>query len=197
LSGDAKSLRSPPFNKGVTTVTGVTTSFEERAAGSLPSDCPSEWYAIREKLKLSEPASWASAERWSELLADAESFLVTLGKTADRLGWTTLNLFGVHPIAPTARFDVMGLIPLLGGRRVAALTERSASIQAVSGARLTYRRSDRAGAVLLTDVHQLTCPELPQGLDNHCLRPHDPREDMTVSDGTYEVFEDRFSRRIR
>jgi hypothetical protein len=38
-SGDAKSVRSQPFNKGVTTVTSVTTSFEQGAA--LPTDCPS------------------------------------------------------------------------------------------------------------------------------------------------------------
>ena len=148
-SGDAKGKRSQPFNKGVTTVTSVTTSFEEGAAGSLPPDCPSEWQAICEALRRSEPPAWASAERWSELVADAESFLVTWGNTADRLGWTTLDLFGVHPTAPTARFDVMGLIPILRGQSVCVLAEKSATIECKSGAKLTVYPPTGAGAVLV------------------------------------------------
>lgn len=100
-------------------------------------------------LRRSEPPAWASAERWSELVADTESFLVTWGKTADRLGWTTLDLFGVHPIAPTARFDVMGLIPILRGRSVCVLTEKTATIECKSGARLTLYPPTGAGAVLV------------------------------------------------
>jgi hypothetical protein len=150
-SGDAKSVRSQPFNKGVTTVTSVTTSFEEGAAGSLPFDCPSEWWAICGELRRSEPPSWASAGRWNQLAADAESFLITWGETADRLGWTTLDLFGVHPTAPTARFDVMGLIPILRGRSVRVLTEKSATIDCKSGAKLTFYPPTGAGAVLITE----------------------------------------------
>ena len=150
-SGDAKSERSQPFNKGVTTVTSVTTSFEEGAAGSLPFDCPSEWQAVWEELKRSEPPSWASAERWRELVADAESFLAAWGKTADRLGWTTLDLFGVHPTAPAARFDVMGLIPILRGWSVCVLNEKTATIECKSGAKLTFYPPTGAGAVLITE----------------------------------------------
>ena len=148
-SCDAKSERSQPFNSGVTS---VITRFEEGAAGSLPADCPAEWKAVWEELKRSEPPSWASAERWSELVADAESFLVTWGTTADRLGWTALDLFGVHPTAPTARFDVMGLIPILRGRSVCALTEKTATIDCKSGAKLTRYPPTGAGAVLITSA---------------------------------------------
>jgi hypothetical protein len=149
-SGDAKSERSEPFNKGVNTVASVTTGFEEGAASPLPADCPSEWQAIWKELKRSEPPSWASAERWRELAADAEGFLMTWGNTADRLGWTTLDLFGVHPTAPTARFDVMGLIPILRGRSVCVLTEKTATIECKSGAKLTRYPPTGAGAVLIT-----------------------------------------------
>jgi hypothetical protein len=128
-SGDTKSERSQSFYKDVTAVTSVTTSFEEGAASALPADCPSEWQAICEELKRSEPPSWASAERWRELAADAESFLVAWGKTADQLGWETLDLFGVHPVAPASRFDVMGLIPILRGWSVCVLTEKTATIE--------------------------------------------------------------------
>jgi hypothetical protein len=150
-SGDAESERSQPLNKGVTTVTSVTTSFEDVSAGALPADCPAEWQALWEKLKRSEPPSWASAERWRELAVDAGSFLAVWGKTADRLGWATLDLYGVHPTAPTARFDVMGLIPILRGRGVCVLTERTATIECKSGAKQTFNRPTGAGAVLITD----------------------------------------------
>jgi hypothetical protein len=113
-------------------------------------DCPSEWKEIWEELKRSEPPSWASAGRWSELVADAETFLVTWGKTADRLGWTALDLFGVHPTAPTARFDVMGLIPILRGRSVCVLTEKTATVECKSGAKMTLYPPTGAGAVLIT-----------------------------------------------
>ena len=85
------------------------------------------------------------------MIADAESFLVTWGKTADRAGWTALDLFGVHPTAPTARFDVMGLIPIVRGRSVCVLTEKSATIDCKSGAKLTFYAPTGAGAVLITE----------------------------------------------
>jgi hypothetical protein len=71
-----------------------------------------------EGLKRSEPLSWASAERWRQLVADAENLLSGWSETADRLDWATLDLFGVHSTAPAARFDVMGLIPILRGANV-------------------------------------------------------------------------------
>jgi len=74
------------------------------------------------------------------------------GQTAHQLGWTAADLFGVHPVAPAARFDVMGLFPLLHGGAVIALTEDAATIRRQSGATLTYPRSDRTGAVCITQV---------------------------------------------
>jgi len=151
-SGDAKSERPQPFNESVTTVTSVTTSFQEGAADSLPADCPLEWKAICEEIKRAAPPSWVSAERWRELVADAESFLAAWGKTANRLGWTTLDLFGVHPTSPASRFDVIGLIPILRGRKISALAELTATIDCKSGAKQTFNRPTGAGAVLITRV---------------------------------------------
>jgi len=62
-----------------------------------------------------------------------------------------LDLFGVHPTAPTARFDVMGLIPIVRGRSVCVLTEKSATIDCKSGAKLTFYAPTGAGAVLITE----------------------------------------------
>jgi hypothetical protein len=164
-SGDAKSERPQPLNRGVTTVTSVTTGFEQGAADALPVDCP-EWQAICEELKRSEPPAWASAERWRELVADAESFLAAWGKTADRLGWTTLDLFGVHPTAPAARFDVMGLILILRGKSVSGLAERTATIDCKSGAKQTLNRPNGAGAVLITGVLDYEAPSICDEVGN-------------------------------
>ncbi len=59
---------------------------------------------------------------------------------AHRLGWEVADLFGVHPTKPTVRFDCMGLVPLLRGRAVVALTDDSAAIKTASGGSLTFRR---------------------------------------------------------
>jgi hypothetical protein len=81
------------------------------------------------------------------VLSDAENFLSRWGAAAHALGWTALDLFGVHPTVPAARFDVMGLVLLICGGEVIALTASSATIRRRSGAVLTYRRGDQTGAV--------------------------------------------------
>jgi hypothetical protein len=95
-----------------------------------------------------------SAERWRFLISDAENFLQRWGSAAHSLGWTALDLFGVHPLAPAARFDVMGLLPVMNGAAILTLTDTAATLRARTGAVLTYRRSTERGAVLITEV----CP---------------------------------------
>jgi len=65
-------------------------------------------------------------ERWQRALADAGSFFALWGDTAERLGWTADDLFGLHPTAPLSRMDHMGLIWLLKGERVVLLTATEA-----------------------------------------------------------------------
>jgi hypothetical protein len=57
------------------------------------------------------------------------------------LGWRSKDLFDLHPIAALARYDAMGLIWLLRGRPVLALTEGTAAIENASGAITVYHRS--------------------------------------------------------
>jgi hypothetical protein len=74
------------------------------------------------------------------------------------LGWTELDLFGLHepPEKPSyrrlSRYDQTGLIWLLQGRPVVALTEAAAAIRSSTGAITIYRsqtsrRSDRSATV--------------------------------------------------
>jgi hypothetical protein len=82
--------------------------------------------------------------RWRQAVADAETFLARWAERALVLAWTVDDLFGLHPIAPLARYDAMGLLWLLQGRPVLALTEDSAAIENSSGAISVYRRLKKA-----------------------------------------------------
>ena len=90
-------------------------------------------------------------DRWQLAVRDAQSFLATWGQQAHALGWTTAELFGLHPISerPPAsynrlsRYDCTGLIWLLQGRPVVALTAETAAIQTASGGILTYRKNNK------------------------------------------------------
>jgi hypothetical protein len=94
-----------------------------------------------------------SHERWDLLLADTENFLTRWGSTANALGWKALDLYGVHRVAPGARFDAMGLLFFVQGASVPVITAQSASIHRPTGARLTYHRNpDIADAVLLSTL---------------------------------------------
>jgi hypothetical protein len=89
-------------------------------------------------------------DRWQQAVGDAETFLTVWGAQAHALGWTARELFGLHPIperpSPTfqrlARYDSTGLIWLLQGRAVIALTETEAAIQS-SGAVVMYRKLNK------------------------------------------------------
>jgi hypothetical protein len=61
--------------------------------------------------------------------------------TAVALGWTDADLFGCDDIRPYARIDRMGLVWLLNGRRVVAVTADTAAIETESGTQMTFRRS--------------------------------------------------------
>jgi hypothetical protein len=110
--------------------------------------------ATSARLGGSTPIDGFGDARWQLLVDDTEIFLTRWGKAAHLLGWTAIDLFGVHPTAPAARFDVMGLLPLLGGANVAALTTDEARMLRPSKGMLTFRRAKQAGAELVTRCRQ-------------------------------------------
>jgi hypothetical protein len=89
-------------------------------------------------------------DRWQQAIRDADSFLPTWGAQARARGWTAGDLFGLHPAParPAANFsrlsrrDALGLIWLLDGRPVIALTDQQAEIQGAGGV-LVYRKFDQ------------------------------------------------------
>lgn len=150
--GNSKSESNQSLARGVTRVTPVTRNFEQGRAASTGSVPASKWHAILAKLKEREGPDWIMPDRWEMLLHDAARFLDRWSSTAHVMGWTALDLFGAHPTRPAVRFDVMGLLLLLQGGEVTALTEESASIRRPSGAVLRFFRRPTAGDVLLTEV---------------------------------------------
>jgi hypothetical protein len=137
-----------------TTQTTNTTKFEQSDERRRFDGLPDEWQAILNELKGATSVDGFGDARWPSLVDDTEVFLARWGEAAHLLGWTALDLFGVHPAAPAARFDVMGLLPLLRGDSVVALTKDEARIRRPSRAILTFRRVAQAGAVLVTSCLQ-------------------------------------------
>jgi len=135
-----------------TTGTSGTTNFTGDEDQNEQGGSPAEWHAILAELEQRSCPDWLAPDRWEAVLSDAENFLSRWGAAAHALGWTALDLFGVHPTVPAARFDVMGLIPILHGGEVVALTERAATIRRSSNAVLAYRRPDQTDAVCITQV---------------------------------------------
>lgn len=88
----------------------------------------------------------ASIADWQQGVIDAQRFLRTWERQARDLGWTTADLFGLHepPAKPgltcrrLGRYDATGLIWLLGGRPVVALTAESAAIGAAGRGVVTF-----------------------------------------------------------
>jgi hypothetical protein len=85
-------------------------AFEERAAiieydaGVLRS-----WAESFARLNIADQPPGFRHEAWSQLIDDGGRFLDCWGMEAARLGWSALDVFGVHPAAPSTTFDAIGL----------------------------------------------------------------------------------------
>jgi hypothetical protein len=90
-------------------------------------------------------------DRWQFAVEDGRRFLARWGEQAEALGWTPRDLFGLHkpPTRPhpsysrLSRYDETGLIWLLQGRPVVALTETTAAIHSPTAAITVYRRFNK------------------------------------------------------
>jgi hypothetical protein len=90
-------------------------------------------------------------DRWRQVVDDGQQFLIVWGEQAEAFGWSARELFGLHspperPVASyqrLARYDETGVIWLLQGRPVVALTETTAAIQHSSGNVTTCRKHNK------------------------------------------------------
>jgi hypothetical protein len=80
-------------------------------------------------------------KRWQRFVDDLGKFLDSpFCAVAAALGWGPYDLFGCDRDRPFARISQAGLLWLLNGDRLLALTENTATIATKTGAQQTYRR---------------------------------------------------------
>jgi hypothetical protein len=90
-------------------------------------------------------------DRWRQAVDDGRCFLAAWGEQAERLGWTSKDLFGLFPVPENphpsfsrlSRYGHTGLIWLLHRCPVIFLTEATAAIQNPSGAITIYRKHNK------------------------------------------------------
>ncbi len=95
--------------------------------------------------------AYVDVERWQRCIENARRFLQSWGHQAEALGWTAKDLFGLHlpPIEPhpsyqrLSRYDETGLLWLLQGRLVVALTETTVAIQSSGSSPIIYRKHNK------------------------------------------------------
>jgi hypothetical protein len=105
---------------------------------------PREWAEGFARLDPDRPPGDVRPQRWLRFVDDVGLFLDSpFCASAAALGWGPYDLFGCDRDRPFARIDHLGLLWLLDGAQVIALTADTATIKRSNGSILTYRR--RAG----------------------------------------------------
>jgi hypothetical protein len=131
---------------------------EEFAKPTAPvehrANAPEDWAEGFARLNVTRPSRGFTHAEWEQLLDDGGRFLEDGWATkAAEAGWSILDVFGVHPIAPNARYDAMGLIPLLRGGAIVDIRSDRAAIKSTSGNNTTfYLRRESAERVALWDL---------------------------------------------
>jgi hypothetical protein len=144
----------------VASVAGVDSEIaaaEERAAlVQYGAGVPRDWAEGFARLDLTTPPSGFSALRWQTVINDGCKFLDRWAAEAARLGWQAEDVFGAHPLAPSCRYDQMGLVLVINDGEVTLITATSASIRTTVGSVLTYTRLPKNGAVCIWEVETVS-----------------------------------------
>jgi hypothetical protein len=131
----------------------TSTEPEEERAGIAGFDGGSarQWAEALARLDPSKPPGDVPPRRWLRFIDDCGHFLDNgWAARATALGWGPLDLFGCDRERPFARIDRAGLVWLINGRKLVALTADSVAIETPSGGRQTYCRSPvEVGRVVL------------------------------------------------
>jgi hypothetical protein len=117
-----------------------------------PDPLLADWIDGVSQLRMIARPPCIRAARWQQVVADAGRFLRDWAAQAAALGWTTADIFGAHPTHPLQRIDCAGLILLLHGDQLVALTVEAGHIQTRTGAPMTFPRGRRPGAVPLWEL---------------------------------------------
>jgi hypothetical protein len=134
-------------NRAAEVVAAMEVDEGERAAiAHHAGGIPAEWCDGWARLQVMPCPDGMPEARWARLIDDAGRFLDRWAARASALGWGTLDVWGCHPSAPRARVDCLGLVGLLDGTEVVAITTDTATVRTRTGARQTVRRRPMPGA---------------------------------------------------
>jgi hypothetical protein len=134
---------------------------EEERAAIVEHDgkIPRAWADGFARLHPDRPPGDVPAKRWLQFVDDVGRFLDSpFCAVAITLGWEAYDLFGADRDRPYARIDRVGLLWLLNGDKLVALTDATATIETRTGRRQTYRRKPNdPGRVLAWELAELGC----------------------------------------
>jgi hypothetical protein len=121
--------KNESFDHSVANVAGgPEVDLAEREAVAVVMGNLAKVYAKAFAAIQAHPPANVPRERWNQFINDAGLFLDRWGQEAERLGWRPDELFGLHPTAPMARYDCMGVLWMLRGEQVTELTDRLARL---------------------------------------------------------------------
>jgi hypothetical protein len=133
---NSRSLIELEIPNPVTAVTAVTSG-----KTISPSDLTIVAGAALAQLRPDDPPCDIPHPRWATFIDDSGRLLASgWVDRAVALGWTALDLFGCDRIKPYARIDRMGLLWLLHGQDLLALSADAAAISTPAGSSLTFRK---------------------------------------------------------
>jgi hypothetical protein len=151
----AKAAKLANLSPAGVRVNGWGATQEERAAiVEYDGNIPRAWAEGFARLDLNRPPGAVPTKRWRCFVDDVGRFVDgPFCAVAATLGWGSFDLFGCDRTRPFARIDQAGLLWLLNGDKLIALTENTASIETQTGARQTYRRKpNEPGRVLAWEL---------------------------------------------
>src|SRR6516164_2108564 len=127
---------------------------ERAAIVEHDGNIPRAWAEGFARLHPDCPPADVPAKRWVRFVDDVGRFLDSpFCAVAAALGWGPLDLFGCDRERPFARIGQAGLLWLLNGDRLLALTENTATIAIKTGAQQTYRcKPSEPGRVLAWEL---------------------------------------------
>jgi hypothetical protein len=126
---------------GVTLVTLVTSVPPTAELDEVvPDSVAQRWREAIARIEGQDAPARVRSARWQQFIKDANTFIEEWAARATADGWDAVCLFGVLPEAPEAAIHVAGLVWLLQGDNVVAITASTASIMTRSGAIQTYYR---------------------------------------------------------
>lgn len=117
------------------------TETERAAVVEYEGNIPRDWAEGFARLNPNHSPADVPSRRWLAFINDCGRFLDGgFAAKAAALGWGPFDVFGCNRDRPFARIDQAGLLWLLNGDRLIAMSENTATIETRTGTRQTWHR---------------------------------------------------------